>query len=260
MDLLPPDHLMSKQPSNLKLPVSLEVKTGLGPTGSEFEVRLILSPPLPTQGSSNSASSSLSSIRNSRVGGGSSGGPSFGGNSTPKSNLEGLRVSIPLPAEVRNLSEVRASRGDTKYAPGAETLEWVIPVKEAGSGTATLRATCIGHSDDVEEEDEADTFKFSLYDGADAGGYQTSGSPRKREVKEVPVEQERDMKKVARNKLFMPSSARVSFGIKGWLASGLRVEGLIIDQRKSRGVEGGMKLFKGVKYLTASRGGVEVRC
>ena len=177
-----------------------------------------------------------------------------GGSGTPKSNLEGLRVTIPIPEEVRNLSDIRASRGDTRYAPGAETMEWSIPLKEAGAGTATLRATCSGRFDEEEEEEEGNNFSFSNEDG----GYQSVEVPKKGKVEEI--DEERDSKKVARNKMLMPSSARVSFGVKGWLASGLKVEGLMVDQRRSRGVEGGMKLFKGVKYLTASRGGVEVRC
>lgn len=175
----------------------------------------------------------------------------------PKPNLEGLKVTLPIPSGVRNLTEIRPSRGDVAYAPGASTLEWNIPLKEAGAGTATLRATCVGNFDDEEEEDSANNFSFDTYDETE--GYQTSAkSPPKVEKEEENGE--RDLKRVARNKLLMPSSARVSFGIKGWLASGLKVESLGIDQRKSRGVEGGLKLFKGVKYLTASTGGVEVRC
>ena len=126
----------------------------------------------------------------------------------------------------------------------------------SGAGTATLRATCVGSFEDDEEETN-NNFSFETYDETE--GYQTSAkSPPKGEREEG--DGERDLRRVARNKLLMPSSARVSFGIKGWLASGLRVESLGIDQRKSRGVEGGMKLFKGVKYLTVSTGGVEVRC
>jgi hypothetical protein len=58
----------------------------------------------------------------------------------------------------------------------------------------------------------------------------------------------------------MPTSASVSFSVKGWLASGLKVESMMIDPRKSRGLGETMKPFKGVKYLTVSKGGVEIRC
>ena len=56
----------------------------------------------------------------------------------------------------------------------------------------------------------------------------------------------------------MPSSASVSFSVKGWLASGIKVENLSVA--KSRGLGEGVKPYKGVKYLTLSRDGVEVRC
>jgi AP-3 complex subunit mu len=38
------------------------------------------------------------------------------------------------------------------------------------------------------------------------------------------------------------------------------VESIQLDQRKSRGLGEGVKPYKGVKYLTVSRGGVEIRC
>ena len=256
VNLLPSDDILSKSNANLKLPVSLEVKTSLGPTGSDFEVRLLLSPPLPANSSSSSSASSRGGVGR----GPTSGGVGFGaGGSAPKSNLEGLKVTIPIPSGVRNLSDIRPSRGEVAYAPGVTSLEWSIPLKEAGAGAATLRATCVGNFDDDEEEETANNFSFETYDEME--GYQTSvkSSPKKEERTEKE-NGERDLRRVARNKLLMPGSARVSFGIKGWLASGLKVESLGIDQRKSRGVEGGMKLFKGVKYLTASTGGVEVRC
>ena len=68
------------------------------------------------------------------------------------------------------------------------------------------------------------------------------------------------MKKAAQNKILMPSSASVSFSVKGWLASGIKVESILLDSRKSRGLGEGVKPYKGVKYLTISKGGVEIRC
>lgn len=62
------------------------------------------------------------------------------------------------------------------------------------------------------------------------------------------------------NRLLMPSSAALSFQVKGWLASGVKVESLNLDQRKSRGLGAGVTPYKGVKYLTVCRDGVEVRC
>jgi len=71
---------------------------------------------------------------------------------------------------------------------------------------------------------------------------------------------ERDERLVEKNKILMPDSARVSFSVKGWLASGIRVESLVVDTKKSRGIGEGVKPYKGVKYLSVSNGGVEVRC
>ena len=58
----------------------------------------------------------------------------------------------------------------------------------------------------------------------------------------------------------MPTAATLSFSTKGSLASGLRVESLLVDTKKSRGLGQEVKPYKGVKYLTVSREGVEVRC
>ena len=66
--------------------------------------------------------------------------------------------------------------------------------------------------------------------------------------------------KAARNRELMPTSATLSFGVKGWLASGLKVESLLIDTKKSRELGAQVKPYKGVKYLTVSRQGVELRC
>lgn len=58
----------------------------------------------------------------------------------------------------------------------------------------------------------------------------------------------------------MLSLVLVSFVVKGWLLSGIKVESIIIDLRKSRGMVEYMKFYKGVKYLIVSKGGVEIRC
>lgn len=62
------------------------------------------------------------------------------------------------------------------------------------------------------------------------------------------------------NANLMPNSASVSFSVRGWLPSGIKVESLNIDQRRSRGVGESVKPYKGVKYLCVSRRGVERRC
>lgn len=62
------------------------------------------------------------------------------------------------------------------------------------------------------------------------------------------------------NAMLMPNSASVSFSVRGWLPSGLKVESLNIDPRRSRGLGEGVRPYKGVKYLCVSRRGVERRC
>lgn len=253
VDLLPFQNgkIGSTSSANLKLPVSLEVKTSLGPTGSDFEVRLFITK---VSGQGNSAVSGSSS-RGSSHGRGMSGlGASAAGtSSTPI--LEDLVVTVPLPSDVRNLSEIRASRGDTTYNPGERKLEWYIPAKEAVTGGATLRCTVVGPLSE-EDDFEGNGFKLEGDYNYDDDAYQ---APTPIEKKVVESEQG-DARKIAQNKILMPSSTNVSFSVKGWLASGIKVESLIVDTRKSRGLGEGVKPYKGVKYLTVSRNGVEIRC
>lgn len=256
VDLLPFQNgkIGSTNSSSLKLPVNLEVKTSLGPSGSDFEVRLFITK---VSGHGNSLLSGSSSRNNSQGGRGSSafGGTGVGTSSTPI--LEDLVVTVPLPSDVRNLSEVRASRGDTSYNPGEKYLEWNIPAKEAVTGGATLRCTVVGPLSE-QEDFEGNGFKLEGNYDYDEDAYQSTPIVEKKST-ETSSEQG-DQRKVAQNKILMPSSANVSFSVKGWLASGIKVESLIIDTRKSRGLGEGVKPYKGVKYLTVSRGGVEIRC
>jgi AP-3 complex subunit mu len=244
--------------SSLKLPVNLEVKTSLGPTGSDFEVRLFITK-VSGQGNSSisgssSRSSSLPGGRSGSSFGGGLGGGHLGTSSTPA--LEDLVVTIPLPSEVRNLSESRASRGDTTYNPGEKNLEWHITAKEASAGGATLRCTVVGPLPDDEDFD-GNGFKLDGRYNYEEEAYQSAPVTA---PKIEMTDEQRDLKKIAQNKILMPSSTMVSFSVKGWLASGIKVESLVIDARKSRGLGEGVKPYKGVKYLTVSRGGVEVRC
>jgi AP-3 complex subunit mu len=251
VDLLPFQNIKSGSTgaSNLKLPVQLEVKTCLGPTGSDFEIRLVISK---VSGQGNSSSTGSSS-RGGSGGFGAGLGKHAGTSTTP--TLEDLVVSIPLPADVRNLSEIRASRGDTTYNPGGRDLEWHIPAKEAVAGGATLRCTIAGPLTG-DEDFEGNGFRLDGRYDYDEEPYQSAPAPAEK-VKEKPDEQA-DARKVAQNKILMPSSASVSFSVKGWLASGIKVENLSIA--KSRGLGEGVKPYKGVKYLTISRNGIEVRC
>ncbi|KAI8303254.1 hypothetical protein K4K61_007234 [Colletotrichum sp. SAR11_59] len=241
--------------NNLKLPVNIEMKTGLGSTGSDFEVRLHVNKVLGTGGPS-------AQSQYGRGGGGAGrgfGGPHAG---TPASPLmEDLIVTVPLPAEVRNLPELRPSKGDASFSPGEKVLEWHIPTKELSVGTSYfgLRCTVLGQLPD-DEDDELDPTGFGFgksyaYDEP----YQATSPVRAKKTTEK-ADDEKDAKKVAQNKMLMPSSASVSFSVKGWLPSGLKVESILIDPRKSKGLGEGVKPYKGVKYLTVSKGGVETRC
>ncbi|TAQ90202.1 hypothetical protein B7494_g1463 [Chlorociboria aeruginascens] len=243
--------------SNLKLPVNIEVKTSLGLTGSDFEVRLFI---MKVSGQGNSSLSGSSSRSSSQVGGlgrassGFSGGLGGSGGNSTTPILEDLVVTIPLPGDVRNLSEIKASRGDTTYNPGEKNLEWHLPAKDASTGGATLRCTVVGPLSD----DNFDGNGFRL------DGYYEEDTYQLAPVKAIKTmdgtDEQKDLKKVALNKILMPSSANVSFAVKGWLASGIKVDSIIIDTRKSRGLGDGVKPYRGVKYLTLSRGGVEIRC
>ena len=62
------------------------------------------------------------------------------------------------------------------------------------------------------------------------------------------------------NATLMPNSVSVSFVVRGWLPSGIKVDSLNIDPRRSRGLGENIKPYKGVKYLCVSRRGVETRC
>ncbi|KAL7623420.1 hypothetical protein AAE478_007102 [Parahypoxylon ruwenzoriense] len=240
--------------NSLRLPVNIEVKTGLGSVGSDFEVRLNINRNFGLSTSSGSGPSG----RGGGPGGRGFGNPHPGTAGAPL--LQDLVVSIPLPSEVRNLSDVRPSKGDAGFNPGDNVLEWNIPAKELSAGTSyfSLRCTVQGSLGEDQEEADPNGFGFGkdyTYDEP----YQATTSDKPRN-NEGGSESERDAKKAAQNKIMMPSSASVSFSVKGWLSSGIKVESILIDPRKSRGLGEGVKPYKGVKYLTISKGGVEIRC
>jgi hypothetical protein len=262
VDLMPfTDGSVASLGSNpLKLPITVEVKTGLGPTGSDFEVRLQVNRAFGSSGTAHSGR-----------GGGPGGARGFGNLNpgTPASPaLQDLSVSVPLPAEVRNLSEIRPTKGDANYNPGDRALEWSISNKELTQGAASfaLRCTVVGQMTDGEDEDSDPTgFGFGAGGSSSAYSYDEpyqSASPVTKPTSTAADTGggDRDERRTAQNKTLMPSSASVSFTVKGWLASGIKVESIQVDPRKSRGLGEGVKPYKGVKYLTISKGGVEIRC
>lgn len=266
VNLLPTlSDLKSWSQANPQIPASLEVSKSLGPSGSDFEVTLLLSPP--TSAGSTPFSSSRPGLGSARGSGRST--PVFGSGaaSSTAPTLQDVVVSIPIPTEVRSVTDLRASRGEAYFTPVDNAVEWRIPTKDAASaGSATLRCTVVGAFGDEDADDTANDFRFDASSGEynEFETYQGSTSEPSKGIspaKDLRQQQEqRDSKKVEQNKAFMPRSASVSFSVKGWLASGIRVDGLVVDKAKSRGLGEGVKPYKGVKYLTVSRKGVETRC
>ncbi|PWY95230.1 AP-3 adaptor complex subunit MU [Aspergillus sclerotioniger CBS 115572] len=188
VDLLPMDPGLDQPPSHMEklfLPAFVDVRRSLGPTGSDFEVRLILNTNFPGYSSFN------------RPGVGRSGSgtstPSFLGGGSGNSSMPALEevvVTVPIPKTVRNITDMQASRGEALFSPGSATLEWRVPTKDAGtiSGTATLRCTVVGHyadddlDDDVEEID-ADANLLQGYYDASASYQNAEADTTKRKIK-----------------------------------------------------------------------------
>ncbi|KAG8529462.1 uncharacterized protein KY384_006099 [Bacidia gigantensis] len=247
---------------NLQLPVSIEVSKSLGPLGLDFEVRLLISSILPGAASSSSGSRPAISGRSS----GRSTPNIFSGSSGSSAgpNLQNLTVTIPLPVSVRNVKDLQPSRGEAFFSATENLVEWRIPNKDLNSvGNATLRCTVIGN---IEEDDEVEDAALTLnpvngdYDENEDTYQAISSKTSKAATSKKGPSEYQDKFKVQQNSIFMPSSASVSFGVKGWLASGIKVQGLTVDTKRSRGLGEGVKPYKGVKYLTVSSKGVETRC
>ncbi|KAK2768640.1 hypothetical protein FQN54_000496 [Arachnomyces sp. PD_36] len=271
VNLLPIEPDQDKPPSQMEklfLPATVDINKSLGPTGAEFEVRLTLNTNFPgshlSRGNMPGRGSGTSTP--SFLGGGNNGGSS----SSP--TLDDVVVNVSISSSVRNIQDMRASRGEAHFAPGSDTLEWRVPTKDAGSvsGTATLRCTVVGplSADDDEEDEE--------------GGKSGRANPLLGYYEEAPTYQEsyqdshpskptpgsrgddspstRSQRKIQLNAALMPTSASVSFSARGWLPSGIRVDALTVDPRKSRGLGEGVKPYKGVKYICVSQQGVETRC
>ena len=250
---------------NLQLPVSIEVSKGLGPAGADFEVRLILSSTFPGASSGPSSSSSSRPAIGGRASGRSTPNIFSGSSSSSGPALQNVLVTVPVPPAVRNITDLRASRGEAFFTAADSLVEWRVPTKDAAvAGSATLRCTVVGPLGE-KDEDGSNDFAFYPTDGdydENEDAYQTASSAPP--AKPAPSAREQadyqDQRKIQQNAPLMPSSASVSFSVKGWLASGIKVDGLVIDTRRSRGLGEGVKPYKGVKYFTVSRKGVETRC
>ena len=260
VNLMPTDlDLASWFKVNLQLPVSIEVSKSLGPVGADFEVRIILNPLV---GATPAPASSRSS-----------GTPRGSGRSTPNPfgtaasssgpSLQNIIATIPLPSRVRNVKDLRGSRGEAMFSPTNSAVEWRISARDAAApGTVTLRCTVVGPVDDEIAVDAGNGMPFAASSEYDENedAYQSASAQLSKAAKTKNVTDDRDLSKVEQYANLMPSSASVSFSVKGWLASGIKVSSLNVDTRKSRGLGEGVKPYKGVKYMTVSKQGVETRC
>lgn len=243
--------------ASIQLPVSIEVSKSIGPCGADFEVRLTFSNMF-----SGSSSSSFPSRPNNNARNSGRSTPVFGGNSsTPV--LQDITVTVPVSGAVKTIADIRASRGEAYFTASESTVEWRVPTKDVPAvGTATLRCTVVGAAPDGDRTGSPNGVRLD----ATAGTHDKAETAYQGSVfssKDLPKnewDESQDLQRVQQNASLMPLSASVSFSVKGWLASGIRVDGLVVDVRKSRGLGEGVKPYKGVKYLTISRNGVETRC
>lgn len=274
VDLLGPDApLTASKPSpNINLPATIEMTTGVGPTGNEFEVRLIL--PL-VSSSKTAAQASLQSNLGPQPG-------AFRASSTGDSKaaaIEHLSVRVPLPPNARGVSDLRPSRGEAHWNIADGRVEWKLLAKDilgvGGVGTAaslrcTVQAPFAGESEDAAGRGAlSNGLNGTLYDEDDEENDDDAtedGGPGRRNDAQLTTteggkrEASPHRRRIEKNRAVMPTSALLSFSIKGWLVSGLKVESLLLDAKASRGIGAELKPYKGVKYLTVSRDGVEVRC
>lgn len=280
VDLVGPaalDAFSTSTPANaglkLSIPATVSVQTSLGPRGEDFEVRLQLNPRFKGKTSSPLPSSVGSSFGGRGGIGKGLGGSTFGASTTGTTAapaMDGMVVHIPLPSGVKNVVDLKLSRGsgEAVFQPAESRIRWAINSRDIailmsndrGSGAGvmtTLRGTVIGHDDgEGEEHNLSQSLSTNTYDYDDdqTGSYQDSTPAA------TPSKSRDGGDAVKRNKVLMPSCATISFTVKGWLPSGIKVESLTVDQKRSKGLGAGVQPYKGVKYLCVSRKGVETRC
>jgi AP-3 complex subunit mu len=262
-DLLGPDSSLttdSRSAPKLDLPANIEMTTGLGTSGNEFEVRLTLP--------SNARSAATASLQSNL---GNPGRPgAFRSTAAANENkgpaIEELSVRIPIPSSARNLSDIRPTKGEAHWSAADASVEWRIPSKDVAtisSAGAVLRCTVQGPLTDEDDDEEAGngitngmTATTYDYDDDTPASHQNQNTASRSNGAAAV----RTKGKTEKNRELMPTAAMLSFSVKGWLASGLKVESLLVDTKKSRGLGAEVKPYKGVKYLTVSKEGVEVRC
>ncbi|OAP65600.1 hypothetical protein AYL99_01572 [Fonsecaea erecta] len=257
-DLMPTPLDTDQPPSKsdkIFLPATVDLRGGLGSSGSEFEAKLTLNNNFP-------GVSSVTKPNASRTSSGPISSLSFGGASSGSSTaptLEAVMVTIPFPSDVRSVTELKASRGEATFNAFDRVVEWKVPTKDGASinGTATLTGTVAGafnaQSDMDEETQAAEIGKQNTM----AGYYQEDVVANQGTASDPSGNG--NSKRTQATKALMPRSISVSFSVKGWLSSGIKVDSLVVDVKKSKGLGDGVRPYKGVKYLTVSRQGVERR-
>lgn len=242
----------------LYLPATVDLRTGLGPSGNDFEAKVILNTDFPgaflagpAAGSGRPGAKRTPSgnpIQNERFSFPGVGVAHSGTSTAP--SLEAVSVSIPFPADVRTVTDFRPSRGDAQFNLATKVVEWKIPTntKEGTvSGTATLTGTIAGPLAEDDSQEQLDPTMEEYY----------SNSPTA--TTSEGFEAMKGVKKNGNKKLLAPRTISTSFTVRGWIPSGIKVEALTVDAKKSKGLGEGVKPYKGVKYICVSRKGVERR-
>lgn len=266
VDLLPPHIDVGAPPirrETLFLPATVDLRTGVGEKGSGFEVRLILSTDFPGfQTSSGKGARPGTSTPSFSFGSSTS-----GGSNAP--NLEAVVVSVPVPGSVRSVTDLRPSKGEAHFQQFEHSIEWKVPTKSGSAvvnGTEILSGTLIGpiNTEGFEEEFEEIDSSNGIASNALSGYYDENSAEVRSKDKaatstmsnSTPATQQ---KRSQANRALMPRVVAVSFTVRGWLPSGIKVDSLVVDAKNSKGLGENVKPFKGVKYLTVSKKGVERR-
>jgi len=171
-------------------------------------------------------------------------------------------VTMPFPTEVRSVVELKASRGEANYNNFNRTIEWRVSTKDGASinGVATLTGTISGplnlddSLDNLDAAEEAKSRTLASYYDDDSVAVQSHHAAHV--DGSAPSSQ---AKRSQASRALVPRSIAVSFSVKGWLPSGIKVDSLNVDVKRSKGLGEGVRPVKGVKYLTISRQGVERR-
>lgn len=232
--------------SKIFLPATVDLQTGLGLAGLDFEAKLTLNTTFPGTPSSAPGRPGAPDRNPSTHTPFTFPGVGQQAGTTGAPTIEAVSVAIPFTSEVRNVLDFRASRGDATFNQQTKIVEWKVPTNAKDgtiSGTATLKGTISGPM--VEAEDlEFDPTMDEYYSQSPTTGAQTG---------------EKSAKPQMNKKQLLPRVISASFVVKGWLPSGIKVDALTIDTRKSKGLSEGVKPYKGVKYLCVSKNGVERR-